>query len=66
MKTKILVVAVLLALIIILLIQNTQEVVFRAFFWKISMSQVILVPLAVLVGFLFGYFVAKMGREKKS
>lgn len=66
MKTKILIVAVLLALIIILLVQNTQEVVFRAFFWKISMSQVILVPLAVLVGFLFGYFVAKMGREKKS
>ena len=66
MKTKILIVAVLLALIIILLVQNTQEVVFRAFFWKISMSQVILVPLAVLVGFLFGYFVARMGREKKS
>jgi uncharacterized integral membrane protein len=66
MKTKILVVAVLLALIVILLVQNTQEVVFRVYFWKISLSQVILVPLAVLVGFLFGYFVAKMGREKKS
>jgi len=66
MKTKILVVAVLLALIIILLVQNTQEVVFRIYFWKIGMSQVILVPLAVLVGFLFGYFVAKVGREKKS
>lgn len=66
MKTKILVVAVLLALIIILLVQNTQEVIFRFYFWRVSMSQVILVPLAVLVGFLFGYFVAKMGREKKS
>ena len=65
MKTKILIVAVLLALIIILLVQNTQEVIFRVYFWKISMSQVILVPLAVLVGFLFGYFVAKTGREKK-
>ena len=65
MKVKILIVAVLLALIVILLVQNTQEVIFRVYFWKISMSQVILVPLAVLVGFLFGYFVAKMGREKK-
>ncbi len=64
MKTKILVVAVLLALIIILLVQNTQEVIFRFYFWKVSMSQVILVPLAVLVGFLFGYFLAKTGREK--
>ena len=66
MKTKIIIVAVLLVLLAILLIQNTQEVIFRMFFWKISMSQMILVPLAVLVGFAFGYFVAKMGREKKS
>jgi uncharacterized integral membrane protein len=65
MKTKILIVSVLLVLIIILLVQNTQEVVFRVYFWKISMSQVILVPLAVLVGFAFGYFVAKLGKEKK-
>jgi uncharacterized integral membrane protein len=65
MKAKILIVAVLLALLAILLVQNTQEVIFRVYFWKISMSQVILVPLAVLVGFLFGYFAAKMGREKK-
>jgi uncharacterized integral membrane protein len=66
MKAKILIVAVLLTLLVILLVQNTQEVVFRIYFWKIGMSQVILVPLAVLVGFLFGYFVAKLGRERKS
>jgi uncharacterized integral membrane protein len=66
MKTKLLIVAVLLVLLAILLIQNTQEVTFRMFFWKISMSQMILVPLAVLVGFLFGYFIAKVGKEKKS
>jgi uncharacterized integral membrane protein len=65
MKTKILIVAVLLILMAIVLVQNTQEVVFRVYFWKISMSQMILVPLAVLVGFAFGYFVGKMGREKK-
>jgi len=66
MKTKLLIAAVLLVLLAILLIQNTQEVTFRMFFWKISMSQMILVPLAVLVGFLFGYFIAKVGKEKKS
>ena len=66
MKAKIWAVIVLLILLIIILFQNTQEVMFRIFFWKISMSQVILVPLAVLVGFLFGYFVAKTGRKKKS
>ena len=66
MKTKLLIAAVLLVLLAILLIQNTQEVTFRMFFWKISMSQMILVPLAVLVGFLFGFFVAKLGNKKKS
>jgi len=66
MKAKLLIAAVLLVLLAILLIQNTQEVTFRMFFWKISMSQMILVPLAVLVGFLFGYFIAKVGKEKKS
>ena len=65
MKTKLLIAAVLLVLLAILLIQNTQEVTFRMFFWKISMSQMILVPLAVLVGFLFGYFVGLTGRKKK-
>lgn len=66
MKAKILVVLVLLILLAIILIQNTEEVVFRIFFWKISMSQVILVPLAVVVGFLFGYFIAKGGMKKLS
>jgi uncharacterized integral membrane protein len=65
MKTKLLIVAVLLVLLAILLIQNTQEVIFRMFFWKISMSQMILVPLAVLVGFFFGYFIAKLGGKHK-
>lgn len=66
MKAKLLIVAVLLVLLVIILVQNTQEVVFRFYFWKISMSQVILVPLAVLVGFLFGYVVARLGNKKKS
>ncbi len=66
MKTKILIVAVLLVLLIIILFQNTQEVVFRIYFWKISMSQVILVPLAVLIGAFFGYFLAKRKDGKKS
>jgi uncharacterized integral membrane protein len=65
MKTKLLIAAVLLVLIVVLLVQNTQEVVYRIFFWQISMSQMILLPLAVLVGFLFGYFVGLTGRKNK-
>jgi uncharacterized integral membrane protein len=64
-KTKLLIVAVLLVLLVIILAQNTQEVVFRLYFWKISMSQVILVPLAVLIGVFFGYYLAKTRKDKK-
>jgi uncharacterized integral membrane protein len=65
MKTKIWIVAVLLVLLIIILFQNTQEVIFRIYFWKISMSQVILVPLSVFIGVLFGYYLAKTRKDKK-
>ncbi len=64
MKAKILLVLILLSLLAIILLQNTEEVVFRIFFWRIAMSQVILVPLAVVIGFLFGYFIAKGGMKK--
>jgi uncharacterized integral membrane protein len=65
MKTKLVIIGVLLVLLIIILFQNTQEVVFRIYFWKISMSQVVLVPLAVLIGMFFGYFLAKTRNGKK-
>jgi len=65
MKAKILIVVVLLALLLIILVQNTQEVVFRIFFWTIRMSQVVMVPLAVLLGFLFGYFIGRTVRGRK-
>ena len=64
MKPKIILIAVLLVLLGVLLIQNTQEIVFRVFFWQISMSQVILVPLAVLVGFILGYIAAKIEKKR--
>jgi uncharacterized integral membrane protein len=66
MKPKVWFAVALLVLLVIVVVQNTLQppVEFRIFFWKISMSQMILVPLAVLIGFLFGYFIAKGGRKK--
>jgi uncharacterized integral membrane protein len=66
-KQKIWFAAALLVLLIIVVVQNTLQppVEFRVFFWKISLSQVILLPLAVLVGFIFGYLLAWLGRGKK-
>ncbi|NVL91852.1 MAG: DUF1049 domain-containing protein [Desulfobacterales bacterium] len=60
MKAKTIVVLVLVALFVIILIENTQVVSLRLFFWKISMSQIILIPLTILIGFVIGYIVAKV------
>jgi len=45
MKPKSVVLLVVIILFLIILIQNTQVVTFRLFFWKIAISQIILVPL---------------------
>lgn len=66
MKPKIIAVTVLIVLLLILIIQNTQEVIFRIFFWRIAMSQIIFVPLAVFLGFFLGYALGRAGRKRKS
>ncbi|RQV98002.1 LapA family protein [bacterium] len=65
MKTKIILVLVLIIMAVIILIQNHQVITFRIFFWRISMSQVILLPLALAVGFVIGYLLAKLGKGNK-
>ena len=66
MKPKIILVLILIIMAVIILIQNHQIVTYRIFFWRISMSQVILLPMALIVGFVIGYIVAKMGKGKKT
>ena len=67
MKPKLIVVLVLIALFLIVLIQNTQVVMLRLFFWKVGMSQIILIPLTMLIGFVVGYIVARVtgGNHKR-
>lgn len=67
MKPKVVVVFILMALFLIVLIQNTQIVIYRLYFWKVSISQIILVPLVALFGFVVGFIVAKLtGRRRRS
>lgn len=65
MKPKIIALIVLICLLLILIIQNAQEVVFRIFLWRIAMPQIAFVPLAVVLGFLLGYFVGRVDRKRK-
>ncbi len=59
MKPKVIFALVLAGLFLILLLQNTQVVSVRLFFWTISMSRIILLPLMILMGFIIGFFVGK-------
>jgi uncharacterized integral membrane protein len=63
MKSKIILALILVALLAVLLVQNTEIVTFRFYFWTVSLSQVILVPLVAGVGFLAGFLVGAMVRK---
>ena len=60
---KVIVVLVLVALFLILLFQNTQVVTLKIYFWEIAMSQIILIPFVLLMGFVAGYLVARFTRK---
>lgn len=68
MKAKTILILVLIGLLLVILLQNwkefTEEFTFRLFFWKIAVSNMILVPLLLLIGFLIGYMLAKTGRRR--
>jgi uncharacterized integral membrane protein len=55
---------VLLILIAIVFIQNPGEVSYRIYFWRISLSQMILLPLTLLMGFFLGLFAAGIRRSR--
>lgn len=57
---------VLAVLFVIFLVQNTQVVTLRLYFWKISMAQIILIALMLILGFILGYLVCKLkGKRNK-
>jgi hypothetical protein len=64
MKAKIVLIAVLLVLAAIVFIQNPGEVVYRIYFWKIGLSQMILLPLTLLAGFVLGFLAATVRRRR--
>jgi len=63
MKTKHIVGIVVFVLIAIFLIQNTQVVTLRFYFWQLSMSQIILLPLTMLIGIAIGYIIARVTKK---
>ena len=65
MRPKTIIVLVLLLLSLVILIQNTQVVTLQVFFWHITMSRILLIPILILVGFIIGYLVAMLRKRTK-
>ena len=66
MRPKFIAVLILIALFLIILIQNIQPVTLQLFFWKVGVSQIILIPLIMAIGFVVGLVVSKVtGNQRK-
>jgi uncharacterized integral membrane protein len=63
MKAKLIVIIVLVVLVGILLIQNSQRVTFWLFFWSVQVSQLLLVLIMLGLGFLGGWLTATFTRK---
>ncbi|MBL7082656.1 MAG: LapA family protein [Candidatus Aminicenantes bacterium] len=64
MKTKTIVILVLIVLAVVLVIQNSAMVELQIFFWKIIMSRIIFMVGLLAVGFALGFLATKL--KKKS
>ena len=65
LNVKIIMIMVLILLIIFPILQNTDVVTLKLFFWEISMSRIILFPLIFIVGFLTGWGVVLYRNYRK-
>jgi uncharacterized integral membrane protein len=66
MKPKTVIILVIAALFLIILLQNTQVVTLRLYFWQLTMSRIVLLVITLVIGFVVGHISAKLsGRRGK-
>ena len=65
MKTKTVIILVLIILFFVFLLQNTEVVQLKFLFWKMEMSRIIFFPLTLLVGIIIGYVLTKVGKKNE-
>ena len=63
MKLKLILVAALAVMAGIVIMQNTQVVTFRLLFWQLTMSQILLLLVTVVLGFVLGWVAAKISHR---
>jgi len=65
MKPKVIAIIVLIVLLFIIMVQNTQVIDLNLLFWTISMSQIILIGIALVCGFVIGYLISMLTGKKR-
>ncbi len=65
MKPKAIVLIILSIIFVILIVQNSDPIKVNILFWSIHMSQVIVFFLILIIGFIGGYFAARIDETKK-
>jgi len=59
-RPKVIAIISISILALIILLQNLQTVTFRLFFWKVEVSQLLLVLLMLIIGYILGILTAKL------
>jgi uncharacterized integral membrane protein len=59
LEPKVILIIILIALAVLIMVQNLQPVQFNILFFKVQMSQIVLVAISILIGFGIGFFVAR-------
>ena len=60
---KLVIALILIALFLIILVQNVQVVTLKFLAWEISISRVLFIPLVLIVGFVLGFIAAKTKKK---
>jgi len=63
MKPRTIIILILLLLCLVILIQNTEVVTLQVFFWYITMSRILLIPILIVIGFVIGYLAAALKKR---
>ncbi len=64
MKTKLIAILIVTVLLLIIMSQNTYVISFHLLFWKITMSQLILIAFSAMIGFVIGYLTCLLSIKK--
>jgi uncharacterized integral membrane protein len=64
MKPKVIIILIVAVLALIVLFQNTQDVILRFLFWSRPVSQVVLILLTLALGFVAGFIAAKLSGRR--